>query len=203
MNRQSTKEKERQLLADIKAKSDDDYEKNITYIAAGTLVLSLTFIEKIVSLNKSYAIWTLITSWTILVLTLLTNLVSHQLSSLFHEKTIEDFDKDDVNLDKKIVRRNRIIRSINWATTFSLIAGIIFLILFCSINSIKMANDNKNLNNPNDSNYIEKGRTITAPLSPSSSSNTTSNSNNTGQNSSGGQSTNSGQGTNPSDTSKK
>jgi hypothetical protein len=202
MSIQSTKEKERQLLADIKAKSDDDYEKNITYIAAGTLVLSLTFIEKIVSLNKSYAIWTLITSWVILVLTLLTNLVSHQLSSLFHEKTIEDFDKEDVNIDKNIIRRNRIIRSINWATTFSLITGIIFLILFCSINSIKMANDNKNLHNPNDSNYFEKGRTITAPLSPSST-NTTSNSNNTGQTTTGGQSTNSGQGTNSSDTSKK
>ncbi len=202
MSTQTDKEKSRELLAEIKGKSDDDYEKNITYIAAGTLVLSMTFIEKIVTLNKSYAIWTLIISWTILVLTLLVNLISHQLSSLFHEKTIEDFDNDDPKIFDNIKARNKIIRSINWGTTFGLTTGIVFLILFCSINSIKMANDNKNLHNPNDSNYIEKGRTITAPLITGSnnSSNNSSNSstNNSGQNTSGGQTSN-----NSSDTSKR
>ena len=33
-----------EVLTKIKEKSDDDYEKNITYISSGTLILSLTFI---------------------------------------------------------------------------------------------------------------------------------------------------------------
>lgn len=43
------RERTRELLENIKQKCEDDFEKNITYISAGTLVLSLTFIEKIVN----------------------------------------------------------------------------------------------------------------------------------------------------------
>lgn len=47
----------------IKEKSEDDYEKNLVYISSGTLVLSLTFIEKIVPLQGSTVVWFLIASW--------------------------------------------------------------------------------------------------------------------------------------------
>ena len=68
---EAQKAKDREELVKMKFESDKLYEKNITYITAGTLVLSLTFVEKIISLDKSYAIWILILAWSILVLTLL------------------------------------------------------------------------------------------------------------------------------------
>ena len=121
-------------LIEIKNKSDDDYEKNVTFISSGTLLLSITFIEKIISINKSNSIWTLILSWIFLCLTLVINLFSHQLSSWYHEKSIEEYDYDITN---EIVRkRNKEIRYINWGTTFLLILGMIFLIILRLLNKI-------------------------------------------------------------------
>ena len=149
-------------LIEIKNKSDDDYEKNVTFISSGTLLLSITFIEKIISINKSNSIWTLILSWIFLCLTLVINLFSHQLSSWYHEKSIEEYDYDITN---EIVRkRNKEIRYINWGTTFLLILGMIFLIIFCSINAIHMSKENNNSEENNNSSYFEKGRTMTLPI---------------------------------------
>lgn len=169
------------ILTKIKEKSDDDYEKNITYISSGTLILSLTFIEKIVALDKSTALFALIICWTLLAITLLINLISHQLSSFYHEKAIDEikqysnFDREKSSDKKKqfgssipeeIKKRNNIIRFLNWSTTGTLIGGISFLILYCSLNAIKMTNENKKVSNPDSSSsYSEKGRTITVDLS--------------------------------------
>jgi len=156
---------DRELLIKIKEKADDDFEKNITYISAGTLVLSLTFIEKIVVISQTEFLWTLIVSWILLAITLLVNLISHQLSSIYHEKTI-----DELNLDRriqaiKINRRNKCISCLNWSTIISLIFGIVFLILFCSINAYNMAKITKNIKPLNNPNLETRGRTITVPSS--------------------------------------
>ena len=183
-----------EVLTKIKEKSDDDYEKNITYISSGTLILSLTFIEKIVALDKSTALFSLIISWILLAITLLINLISHQISSFYHEKVIDEvkqysnFDGEKSSDEKKqfglsilekITKNNNIIRFLNWLTTGTLITGIFFLILYCSLNAIKMTNEK--VNNPNSSsNYTEKGRTIIVDLSSiitTDSVNTNSNSN--------------------------
>jgi hypothetical protein len=42
----------RDLIVGIKDKSEDNFEKNLVYMTAGTLVLSLTFIEKIAPLQN-------------------------------------------------------------------------------------------------------------------------------------------------------
>jgi len=199
MDEQTARDKDREALDNVKQKSYGFYERNITYIAAGTLVLSLTFIEKIVELNKSYVIWTLIVCWSILALTLLVNLLSHQISCLFHDKTINDFDNKDPEISRKIKSRNKIIGMMNWVATFGLIIGIIFLIIFCSINSIKMANDNRLLDKTDGSNYFEKGITITPPSTCANSSNSGSSSNsssdNSGEKPNGGQTSNNSSGT--------
>jgi hypothetical protein len=88
-------------LAKIKEKSEDDYEKNIVYISAGTLVLSLTFIEKIVNLKDSSVIWVLISSWCFLAVTLLFNLVSHQLSSFYHDRCMALYSVEDITADEE------------------------------------------------------------------------------------------------------
>jgi hypothetical protein len=147
-------EKQHEAFNKIKEKSDDDYEKNIVYIAAGTLVLSMTFLEKIIKVETSSGIWFLITSWGLLAITLLGNLVSHQLSSRFHEICIDLYDKcgelsgepsDEENAtfkenldfaDKKFESCNSTIRTLNWATTLSLFVGILSMVIFCSMNAL-------------------------------------------------------------------
>ncbi|WP_149242980.1 hypothetical protein [Dyadobacter sp. 32] len=127
------------LIQSIKDKSDDDYEKNVTYISAGTLVLSLTFLEKIVKLETSTGISFLIASWVLMGLTLGINLLSHQLSSLFAEKSYDE--NAEQKFEAKVIvanirSRNKVIRILNFVTTATLFLGMATLIIFCSINAL-------------------------------------------------------------------
>jgi hypothetical protein len=162
-------------LLRIKEKSEDDYEKNIIYIAAGTLVLSLTFLEKIVNLSESSAVWFLIWSWILLSITLLGNLVSHQLAAYYHEKYRLLYAEcvDDMSLpDLKLKKYNGIMLKLNWSTTITLFFGIAMLVTFCSINAYhktnpkidnnkKMSKEIKPQTNQPDT---QKGRTISQPV---------------------------------------
>ncbi|SMD43098.1 hypothetical protein SAMN00777080_1675 [Aquiflexum balticum DSM 16537] len=42
----------RQSVLEQKSKSDDDFEKYITYISSGALIITLTFVEKISPLEQ-------------------------------------------------------------------------------------------------------------------------------------------------------
>src|ERR1700743_287269 len=115
--KQKALEKAMDDLARIKEKSEDDYEKNITYIAAGTLVLSLTFLEKVVNLKESDSVWFLILSWVLLSISLLGNLVSHQLSGMYHERCrlLYAANASDTSpADSKVKKYNAIISKLNW-----------------------------------------------------------------------------------------
>ncbi|MDQ6481708.1 hypothetical protein [Dyadobacter sp. LHD-138] len=169
MDNTLAREKAEALNEQTKDKSDDDYEKNVTYISAGTLVLSLTFLEKVVKLNDSHGLWFLISSWGFMALTLGINLVSHQLSSLFAEKNIESLTEVDANptgVVATIQGRNKKLRILNWITTGTLFIGMVCLIIFCSINALTpqkpvMAEDRK----INSDSLEQKGRTSIIPVS--------------------------------------
>ncbi|MCF2502753.1 hypothetical protein L0663_05145 [Dyadobacter sp. CY107] len=157
------------LIEQGKAKSDDDYEKNLTYISAGTLVLSLTFLEKVVKLDDAQAIWFLIISWILMAVTLGLNLISHQKSSRYAETTIADLplaEREPAAFVANYLARNKKIRRINWITTITISAGMVCLIIFCSTNALKskktkMAEDRK----VNTDSLEQKGRTISIPVS--------------------------------------
>jgi hypothetical protein len=127
-------EKYRDALIRIKEKSEDDFEKNITYISAGGLALSLTLIDKIVNLGNSIYKPILIISWTLFTISLLTNLISHYISSYYHDKSINEIDKKNPDILENIDRRNQILRIINITNVVLLILGIAFLVVFTSIN---------------------------------------------------------------------
>lgn len=165
----NTKDSDREYLKKVKEKSEDDFEKNITYISAGALGVSMTFIEKIVNLPKAIQLWLLVTAWGFLTLTLLINLLSHYLSSFFHDKTIDDLDNENSNINKNIDSRNKRLRKINIGTIITLISGIILLIIFLSINIYYMSDKNQKNQATTESkiqdspNYEKRGRTITKP----------------------------------------
>lgn len=130
----SDTEETRNKFDDSRDKSEDNFEKSLTYISAGALGLSLTFIEKIVPIESSLHIWTLILAWIFLGLTLFLNLVSHLISSYYSRKSQDELDNGDENINDKIDKRNRKMTIINWTTVIFLMLGISFIIFFTSIN---------------------------------------------------------------------
>jgi hypothetical protein len=158
------------IYVKCKEKSDDDYEKLIGYVAAGTIVLSMSFIEKIVPLKGANCLWILILAWIALAATLVLNLISHQKSSKVHQSCINDLQDESIEDDKVfdlMALKNRPIDHFNTACSVSLGLGVLALILFCSINIYTMQDKNDINNGTTGNDYFEKGRTVTE-LRPSS-----------------------------------
>jgi hypothetical protein len=155
----------RNSVLENKSKSQDDFEKYINLMAAGGLILSLTFLEKIVSLDK--AIWKslVIIGMYLMVVTLLSNLYSHYKSILDSDSTIKDIDEENYKeIFKNIEKRNKLINRLNMISIWSLIIGIFSLITFASINIYNMNNNPRPTPTQQPSpSTIEKGRTMPAP----------------------------------------
>lgn len=120
-----------------KSKSDDDFEKYITFIASGALGLTITFIDKISPLKESIVIWVIALGWVLLAFTLFINLLSHFLSSKYNEQTIQDID-DEIEYDNLIDRidnRNRIISRFNLSSIILLGLGIISILIYTIVNA--------------------------------------------------------------------
>ncbi|QYH39447.1 hypothetical protein GYM62_11880 [Algoriphagus sp. NBT04N3] len=124
-------------ILEQKAKSDDDFEKYITFISSGALIITLTFVEKISPLDQSTNKWILIAGWGFLASTLLINLLSHYLSSRFNEMTIQNLDEGMVyeKLTCKIKERNKVISVLNIISIISLGIGIASILVFAAINA--------------------------------------------------------------------
>jgi hypothetical protein len=115
-------------------KSNESFEKQLNYISAGSLGLSMIIIEKIVkdlSITKCNSI--LIFSWIFLGLTLISNLVSHVYSLKVHSKTYKEIEEDKYNY-RDAVKRNNIIGNWNLISIGFLLLGIILQIIFITLN---------------------------------------------------------------------
>jgi hypothetical protein len=130
---------EKEIIQDLITKSEEEFEKKITYIGAGALLLSLTLVEKVIKFENSQLTGFLIAGWSTLVLSLLINLLSHLISKLYLRKIqYEIFNKVDIGIRiKKHKRRVCIIDSFNWSSAISLILGIVFIVVFASVNAQK------------------------------------------------------------------
>jgi len=126
----------RKEILENKSKSDDDFEKYITFISSGALGLTLVFIEKIVPLKNAIVIWLLALGWFTLAFTLILNLYSHYLSSKYSAQSIDDiyneikYDK----LEKNINKRNKRIEHLNRLSIVLLLIGILCILTFSTIN---------------------------------------------------------------------
>ena len=135
----------RNSVIDNKTKSQDDFEKYINIMAAGGLVLSLTFLEKIVSLDKAICKSFVVIGMYLMVATLLSNLYSHYKSMLDSDATIKDIDENNyTEILKNIQKRNDQINVLNKISIWSLIFGILCLITFATINIYNMSDKQKN-----------------------------------------------------------
>src|SRR5688500_4917696 len=82
----------KKALYDIMGKSQDDFEKQLSFISAGALGLSLIFTEKIVKdISKADLKCLLVAGWILLAVTLFINLISHLLATLNCRKTLQEY----------------------------------------------------------------------------------------------------------------
>lgn len=129
---------DREKIQEVIGKTEDHFEEKLTYLSAGSLVLSITFIEKIIPLEDAFAVFFLVIGWGLLILTLLLNLISHMISKYLLNKTLLERDKN-VDSYSKVIKRNKRIDFINWITVVLLILGISSIVTFASINSYQKA----------------------------------------------------------------
>ena len=134
----------RNSVTENKSKSQDDFEKYINLLASGGLVLSLTFFEKIVPLNKANFRPFVIIGMFLMVVTLLSNLYSHYKSILDSDATIKEIDEEKYKeIFKNIDKRNKTINRLNRISIWALIIGATCLITFVTINIYTMDNSNQ------------------------------------------------------------
>lgn len=162
----------RNAVTENKNKSQDDFEKYINLLASGGLVLSLTFLEKIVSVKEPAGLWLFVLSLLGFVLTLLSNLYSHYQSIKDSDATIKEIDEQQYEqIFKNIDKRNKPINRLNRISIWSLISGTLLILIFLTINLFTMNNNtnNSSANNRPNSNpqpkplTEEKGRTTPNP----------------------------------------
>ena len=139
---EDSKKTERDITQDLISKSEDLFENKLTYIAAGALLLSLTLLEKIISFDNSRQIHLIIIGWIILVLTLMINLTSHMVSKILFRKALKEFDaKVNYHVRYSHYKKGLIIsEGFNWASVFTLVAGICLIIFFVSSNALHPIN---------------------------------------------------------------
>lgn len=127
-------------LSDTVNKSQDDFEKQLSFISAGALGLSMLFIEKLVPLQSATNKPLLIIGWVLLAITLFANLISHLLSAQYNYKTLVEYQENE---ETRHHDRTKWIIRINWGTIFTLITGILLILIFTSINILTMAKETK------------------------------------------------------------
>jgi hypothetical protein len=130
----SSLEKYKDELREILHKSQDAFEKQLSYISAGCLVLSIGYVKDVVkNIEKAPFRFYLIAGWGFMVLTLLLNLISHLMAVSFYRLTISEIDTSIFNSISSM-KRFRKITFLNWACVASLILGIVAILLFINLN---------------------------------------------------------------------
>ena len=125
----------RNSVYETKSKSQDDFEKYINVIASGGIALTIAFFDKIVKIETAGNIWIIIIGWILLVITLLSNLISHYLTIQYAEKTINEInDKLYDSIFDNVKIRNKKTTILNIISIVALFTGIASIITFIIFN---------------------------------------------------------------------
>lgn len=109
-------------LFEIRKESELLFDKQIRYISAGAIALSVTLISSIHDIELN---WKLLIGWILLIFTLLFNLLSYKTSARSIDyDIIHQPENSSDNIYTKWTRR------LNWLSIITLVAGLFFLVLF-------------------------------------------------------------------------
>ena len=132
-----TKDKYRQFYEKASVDSELEVDKYIKYLAGGALVLSLSFIGKILPNGNNITtenIWLIITGWFLLVVALIVNFSSQFLTIRSSKLAVKEIDNDDDCWTQNVISRNKTITLFNYLAAILSIFGIIGITLFVSFN---------------------------------------------------------------------
>jgi len=149
----------REELVSLKHTSNDLFEKQLSYISAGALGLSMIVVDKVFK-DISNTTWkeTLIISWICFGATLIINLVSHLYAGNMHNRNIADIDNDKYD-QQLATRRNFQINVVNYISVIMLFIGICCFITYTSKNIYSM--NNKKAKSTTTQNNTEKPISVT------------------------------------------
>jgi len=115
-------------------KSQDDFEKQLVYLSAGSIAISMAFVERLTGqISLTHCKVLLISGWVLLALTLLINLASHVTTIKKHNQTIKEIDDNDYN-QTRAIKRNKMIDFYNRGSLIALFLGVIAIISFVFVN---------------------------------------------------------------------
>jgi hypothetical protein len=124
----------REELISLLHKSQDSFEKQLSYISAGSLALSIGFIKDVIkNISQAENKWLLSLGWILLGLTLLVNCISHIKAADLHNRTIREIN-DGVYNQKSVFSRYKKVSFINWFSVLAMVLGISAIILFVIVN---------------------------------------------------------------------
>nr|WP_295934972.1 hypothetical protein [uncultured Dyadobacter sp.] len=135
-------------LLKIKEKSEDDFDKNITAIAAGTLAITLTFHQIIVKATETDAHCLLFGSWVFLGLLMVLNLISNYITILQIQTSVSELNEKGVMNDKANERRIRTMNRLNFIKIVLLSFGLTFFLTYVIINMSKKTIPGKESDKP-------------------------------------------------------
>lgn len=109
-------------ILEIRKESELLFDKQIRYISAGAIALSVTLISSISDIKLN---WLLLVGWILLIATLLFNLLSYKTSS-------RSVDYDIIHKPEKSSDNvyTFITCLLNWLSIVTLVAGLLFLVIF-------------------------------------------------------------------------
>jgi hypothetical protein len=115
-------------------KSQDSFEKQLSYLSAGSLALSIGFIKDVIkNIGQAECKWLLSLGWVLLGITLLANCISHIRAAGLHNRTIKEIN-DGVYNQQIVFSRYKEISLFNWISVLVMVVGIAAIILFVIIN---------------------------------------------------------------------
>jgi hypothetical protein len=113
--------------------SNQQFDKNVLFIASGALGVSFAFIDKLVpNLENAIEKNCLINAWYWFAAVIFISMVSHFISSLSIRWRIENHKK--YNVDNGVIKWNWVIRGLNILMMSGLLIGTILLINFINQN---------------------------------------------------------------------
>lgn len=138
----------RDLLEELRQKSEEAYDKTVLTLASGALGLSIAFLDKIVPPGEAAYRWLLYLSWSFWVLALLLAVASFALSSLSMSRAIDEYDarSDSAAADASSnghhptagswssARINTITISASFFAGIFLLLGVCTMVLFAIMN---------------------------------------------------------------------
>jgi hypothetical protein len=177
------------ICADTYKSSNQEFDKQLVYIAGGGLALTIGFVKDIVSITTATHTWLLLSTWISFVVAIFFNFLSHKVAaeaaddSLVywnHQKAILDrLEEPNAKKESKISSSTFKNQFVIWFNSICIIAATLGIVFFVSFTFTNLDNDRRSI------------KTRELPARPNKRSDSTSGSANTPTKNSAGSSTSS------------